>query len=272
MSNEIPFESEYLLHNLTQRNLKELFGLEFVASEIQLNNLRLDNLAFDPESNSFVIIEYKNELNLNVLNQAQDYHDLIQENKEFFMDRLENKKNVDFKNIKIMIIGPEFTQDQINESKDNVELWKITLFDDGEVTYENLNDNTVKALNIDLEDLKLTEKMLLDDKSDYMKGLYCNLKNRVLDEFEDAHVKFLVDQFAFKVNDKLISVVRFQKSSFNIYIYGNDLKDADDLIDISNKSTGGNANYNMKYKSDDDLDYFISLFKQVYKQKVENDL
>jgi len=79
MSNEIPFESEYVLHKLTQKNLKELFGLEFVASEIQLNDLRLDNLAFDPETNSFVIIEYKNELNLNVINQAQEYYDLIHE-------------------------------------------------------------------------------------------------------------------------------------------------------------------------------------------------
>ena len=269
MSKEIEFKSEYVLHQLTQKHLKKLFGLEFVASEIQLNNLRLDNLAFDLKSNSFVIIEYKNELNLNVLNQAQDYHDLIQDNKEFFIKRLENGENVDFENVRIMIIGPEFTQDQIDEAKDNVEIWKVTLFDDGEVAYENLKDNTFKTLKINLNDLKLTEEMLLEDKSDYMKSLYWNLKNRVLDEFEDAYVKILVDQFAFKVNDNLISVIRFQKSSFNIYIYGDDLSDADNLIDISDKSTGGNANYNMKYESDDDLDYFLNLFKQVYNQKVK---
>lgn len=268
MTKKIPFESEYILHNLTQIHLKELFELEFIASEIQLNNLRLDNLAFDMKTGSFVIIEYKNELNLNVLNQAQDYYELIKNNNEFFMDRLQNKENVDFENVRIMIIGPEFTKDQIDNAKDNVELWKVTLFDDGEVEYENLNDNTVKTLNINLEDLKLTEEMLLEDKTDEMKNLYFNLKNSVLNEFEDAYVKILVDQVAFKVNDKIISVVRFQKSSFNIYIYGENLSDTDDLIDISNKSTGGNANYNMKYESDNDLNYFLSLFKQVYNQKV----
>lgn len=47
MSNKIPFESEFALHTLTQKYLKELFDLELVASEKQLNKLRLDNLALD---------------------------------------------------------------------------------------------------------------------------------------------------------------------------------------------------------------------------------
>ena len=47
MAQEIPFESEYELHTLTLKYLNELFGLEIVASEIQLNGLRLDNLTFD---------------------------------------------------------------------------------------------------------------------------------------------------------------------------------------------------------------------------------
>ena len=80
MKKEIRFECEYILHILTQKHLKELFDLEFVASEIQLNRLRLDTLAFDKKSNAFVIIEYKNEFSANVLNQAQSYHDLILNN------------------------------------------------------------------------------------------------------------------------------------------------------------------------------------------------
>ena len=71
MMKKFPFKKEYYLHNITQKNLKELFDLEFVASEIQLNDFRFDNLAFDEKTNSFVIIEYKNELNQNVLNQGK---------------------------------------------------------------------------------------------------------------------------------------------------------------------------------------------------------
>ena len=161
MAKKISFENEYALHKLTEKHLKELFDLEFVVSEIQLNDLRLDNLAFDLKTNSFVIIEYKNEYNANVLNQAQEYYDLIQENRKYFTNQLDDTAEVNFENNKVMIIGPEFSQSQINEAKTNFELWKITLFDDGKVIYENLENNEVKSLNINLDDLKLTENTLL---------------------------------------------------------------------------------------------------------------
>ena len=144
MAKKISFENEYALHKLTEKHLKELFDLEFVVSEIQLNDLRLDNLAFDLKTNSFVIIEYKNEYNANVLNQAQEYYDLIQENRKYFTNQLDDTAEVNFENNKVMIIGPEFSQSQINEAKTNFELWKITLFDDGKVIYENLENNEVK--------------------------------------------------------------------------------------------------------------------------------
>lgn len=267
MTRQIDFESEFILHTLTQSHLKELFNLELVASEIQLNDLRLDNLAFDTKTNSFVIIEYKNEFNANVLNQAQEYYDLIQNNRKHFLQRLDNKNNVDFDNVRIMIIGPKFSQTQIDEAKSNFELWKVTLFDDGKVTYENLKNSETKTLNINLDDLKITEEMLLKDKTPEMIDLYNNLKDKVLDEFDDVKIKYMINQFSFRVNDKLLCVVIFLKSSFNIHIYANQLNNAEKTVDISEKSTGGNAKYQFNYKSDDDFDYFMDLFKQTYDQK-----
>ena len=43
--------------------MEEVFNLKFVASEFQLDNLRIDTLAFNEETNSFVIIEYKKSKN-----------------------------------------------------------------------------------------------------------------------------------------------------------------------------------------------------------------
>lgn len=79
MSNIIPFESEFALHTLTQKHLKELFDLECIASEIQINKLRLVNLALDKTTDTIVIIEYKNKFDRAVLNQVRKYHDLILE-------------------------------------------------------------------------------------------------------------------------------------------------------------------------------------------------
>lgn len=265
MRQEIPFESEFALHTITQKHLKELFDVEFVASEIQLNDLRLDNLAFDLKTNSFVIIEYKNELNLNVINQAREYYELVRNNQEFFTGRLDNGENVDFENTRVMIIGPKFSAVQIES---DFEVWKITLFDDGEITYENMKTGEIKSIKISLDELKLTEETLLEDKSEEMKDLYINLKDKILNEFSDVDIKFLVGQVAFKVNGKLICVVVFLKSSFNIYFYGSELENSEKTTDISDKSTGGNANYRFKYHTNDDFDYFLNLFRQIYLQKV----
>lgn len=56
---ELPFKLEKEIQDLTEKNIKTIFGLEFVRSEFGLNNFRIDTLAFDKDSASFVIIEYK---------------------------------------------------------------------------------------------------------------------------------------------------------------------------------------------------------------------
>lgn len=271
MAKEIKFKSEYYLHVFTQKHLKELFGLEFVASEIQHKGLQFDNLAFDCEANSFVIIEYKNTFDKDVLEQVQRYRNLIQEdeNKEYFISRLEKKINVDFDKTKIMIIGPKFSQEQIDEANDDLEFWKDTLFDDCKVTYENLNTNETKTLPITSDDLKITEDMLLENRSEKMKELYYNLKDNILKEFNDVEIKYLVNKFSFRVNDKIICVVAFLKQSLDIYLYADNLENAERTTDIS--KTDGNNNYKLKYKSDDDFDYFLDLFKQTYNQKRSKD-
>jgi predicted transport protein len=270
MTKKISFENEYALHKLTEKHLKELFDLEFVASEIQLNDLRLDNLAFDMKTNSFVIIEYKNEYNDNVLNQAQQYCDLVQdqENNEFFINQLNDITEVNFENIKVMIIGPEFSPTQIDESESNFELWKITLFDDGKVTYENLKNGEVKSMNINLDDLKLTEETLLKDKSSEIIDLYNDFKNALLNEFDDFDLKVLVDAVSVKAQKEFICLVNI-KNSIKIQYYTKKLEDPENKTrDISNITTGGPlSNYELTLDSDN-IDYAIDLIKQVYNQKV----
>ena len=267
MAEEIKFKREYYLHMLTQRHLKCLFDLEFVASEIQRKKLRFDNLAFDEKTTSFVIIEYKNKFDSNVLNQAQEYSDLIQEDKEYFLDRLDRDVDVDFKNTKIMIISPKFSQNQIDEAKDNFELWKVTLFDDCRVTYENLKNNDRRLLKMKPDDLKITEDMLLENRTQEVKDLYENFRENLLNEFGNAEITPLVNQFSCKVNGELICLVEFLKYSFNIYFYADNLNDTDKTIDISKKSTGGKANYKLKYDSNDDFNCFLELFKQTMECK-----
>ncbi|MGL5245813.1 MAG: hypothetical protein ACRC7R_11615, partial [Sarcina sp.] len=51
---EKPFKKEIEIHKLCEENLENIFGLKFVKREFYFNNFRLDTLAFDESSKSFV--------------------------------------------------------------------------------------------------------------------------------------------------------------------------------------------------------------------------
>jgi RecB family endonuclease NucS len=81
------------LQNLTEKNLQIVFGLEFVRTEFGLHNLYIDTWAFDPESKSFVIIEYKRDRSFSVVDQGYAYLALMLNNKaDFILEYNEREK------------------------------------------------------------------------------------------------------------------------------------------------------------------------------------
>jgi hypothetical protein len=136
---EIPqksIELEKDIQSLVERNLQAIFGFEFVTSEFELNGLRVDTLGFDKESNSFVIIEYKRDRNISVIDQGYAYLALLLNNKADFIlvynetgegKRLK-KNEVDWSQSRVIFISPSFTiyQRKAIEFKDlPIELWEV---------------------------------------------------------------------------------------------------------------------------------------------------
>ena len=112
MSEKIDFDYEIMLQHLTNNRLKILFDLEYIAYEYtfpaltvdgltsgqKTKYLQVDGLAFDDETDSFVVLEYKNKGDQNVLNQGGDYYyNLLQtdENKliNWIKDNLQEEEN-----------------------------------------------------------------------------------------------------------------------------------------------------------------------------------
>ena len=146
------FKKEYYLQKITNAHLWKLFGLKFITVEVQLDDLRFDGLAYDKKAKSFVIIEYKNKIDFEVLNQGETYYNLLQDNHQAYIDRFNEKfdcdfdeEDFDFKKTKVMIIGPEFTKEQIERSespKYPFELYRAALYQCDEesycITYEQI--------------------------------------------------------------------------------------------------------------------------------------
>lgn len=113
---ELPFKLEKEIQDLTEKNIKTIFGLEFVRSEFGLNNFRIDTLAFDKDSASFVIIEYKRDKNFSVIDQGYAYLSLMLNNKaDFILEYNENNKDtlkrddIDWSQSRVLFISPSFT-------------------------------------------------------------------------------------------------------------------------------------------------------------------
>ncbi len=91
------FSTEKEIQGLVEHNISEIFtDLEFIRTEYQIENLRIDTIAFDKERNSFVIIEYKNKQDEDVLAQGISYYQLMMDKKGEFVILYNKAKNENF--------------------------------------------------------------------------------------------------------------------------------------------------------------------------------
>ena len=143
---------EYYLQQLTNQHLEYLFGLEFVTSEFELpgladdidckklvecgkksESLRIDGLAFNEETKSFVIIEYKNKFDKCVIDQTKCYYKNLLDKKDRYVEKYyeifgkDKEVEFDFSKTRAIIIGPEFSEEQKNRKDPDFELWTVSL-------------------------------------------------------------------------------------------------------------------------------------------------
>lgn len=287
---KVNFEYEKDLQKLTENNLEELFNLQFVETEFQVDNLRIDTLAFNKESNSFVIIEYKNTKKYSVIDQGYSYLSLLLNNKaEFVLKYNENmgvnlkKSDVDWSQTIVMFIAPGFTTYQLKSVEFNdlaFELWEVSKFSNDTVLFDKVNVsenkasiNTVKSNKTEVtkQIKKYTESRLLRKKSKKSKQLYANLKERILNQYDDIEIVPLKLYVAFKLNKKNVISIAIQKNYLKIWIDSkfNEINDPlNKITDVTNIGHWGTGDCYFQLDDNDDIEYFMSLFKQAYENKL----
>ena len=290
---KVKFKNEKELQNLTEKNIEELFNLKFIATEFQVDNLRIDTLAFNEETKSFVIIEYKNVKNYSVIDQGYSYLALLLNNKAEFVLKYNlvfntalSKEEFDFTQTSVMFISPSYTTYQLRSvefSDIAYELWKVVKYSNGTVLFDKVNDtNTTASIKqitnsdnkkqkVNREIKKYTEEDTLVGKSDDVKSLYYDLKEFVLANYDDIEVNHWKYYFVFKTNNKIVVSASVLSNSIKTWINlkETELNDPDNRIrDVSNIGHHGVGNYEFKINSEDDFYYFDKLFKQSYNEKI----
>jgi len=287
---EVNFKLEKDIQKLCDDNLKELFNLEVVKSQFTIKNFRIDTLAFDPEVNAFVVIEYKKNENFSVVDQGYSYLSLVLDNKAECVliynenrSKAKKKDDIDWTQTRVIFVAPSFTQFQvqsINFRDLPIELWQIKKYANDTITLDQIQPSgateSVKMISkknktfevVDREIKVYTEDEHLLGASDEIKELYEKLKNLVLSIDDKIKVKPKKLYIAF-VSKSNFTDIEIHKKELKVYLNlkKGELDDPKNLArDISNVGHWGNGDYQLHISNDDDLDYIFSLIKQSYKK------
>ncbi|MDZ4668555.1 MAG: DUF5655 domain-containing protein [bacterium] len=287
---EKPFKLEKDIQKVFEANLPAIMGLELVKSKFTIKNKRIDTLAYDPQACAFIIIEYKRDKNISVVDQGFTYLSLMLENKaDFIVEFNESlKKNmkredIDWSQTRVAFVSTNFTDNQIQATnfKDiAIELWEVKQFDNDTIIINSVKKSnsaeSIKLLTQNKEALKkvteeikvYTEQDHISKTSELIAELYQKFRQGIIQLADDIEIKPKKMEIGFRKDGKVFTDVCILKNSLKIWINlkKEKLDDPKKLAeDVSEKGHWGNGDYQIQVETDNDLEYIMSLIKQSIK-------
>lgn len=284
---EQPFRLEREIQEIFEANLSDVMGLRLVRSEFTIKNKRIDTLAYDEQSKAFIIIEYKRDKNISVVDQGFTYLGLMLENKADFvlehqvqLDSNLRMTDVDWSQTRVAFVSPSFTDNQVQATnfKDiAIELWEIKRYTNGTVAISPVKKSksaaSIKPITQQNTELKsIADEIRVYTEEDHRSGtseeifeLYEKFRDAILNLADDIEIKPQKFYVAFK-KDGNIACLEMQKKKMKIYIgaKAGTLDDPKRLAkDVSNIGHYGTGDYEVQVSNDNDLEYIMSLVKQV---------
>ena len=276
---EKPINLEKDIQKIIEENLDVFFDLEFIKSEVHIDQFRFDTLAFDKESNSFVVIEYKKKTDSGLFDQGLGYLELLSSSQaDFLVEYNEktggtlHKKDVDWRQSKIIFIAPSFNARQIQAANFdiNVELWEIHLYSNMVELRRHQNKNKT------ILPIKGPEKQIIEKFKTYTEEYHfnkcANPKIKLLYEkyrdyvsnFPDAQINVRKHYIAFKTNFNFMNFI-LRDRQLLILLGGSPINDPKKIApDVTNRGLWGTNNRLIRVKDETNFDYICDLIKNSY--------
>jgi predicted transport protein len=283
---EKPFKLEKDIQKVFEENLSAIMGLVLVKSEFTIKNKRIDTLAYDPQACAFIIIEYKRDKNISVVDQGFTYLSLMLENKaDFIVEYNESlrqnmkREDVDWSQTRVAFVSTNFTENQVQATnfKDiAIELWEVKQFENDTLaispikksvaaeSIKPITHQTQSLKNITAEIKVYTEQDHIEKASDLTAELYEKFKAAILNLTDGIEVKPQKFYIAFKKRKNVTDIAILKKSlKLFINVKAGLLDDPKKLAqDVSSIGHWGNGDYQIQVEDDKDLEYIMSLVKQ----------
>ncbi len=285
---EKPFKLEKDIQKVFEENLSAIMGLVLVKSEFTIKNKRIDTLAYDPQACAFIIIEYKRDKNISVVDQGFTYLSLMLENKaDFILEYNESlrqnmkREDIDWSQTRVVFVSTSFTENQIQATnfKDiAIELWEVRQYENDTIFINAIKKSSasesIKPLTKNKEILRsVTDEIKVYTESDHI-GKATDTIDELYEKFKTAIIN-LADEIVIIPKKQYIAFNREKKNYCGITILKNSLKifinlkagELDDpkqiAKDVSKVGHWGNGDYQIQVENDKDLEYIMSLVKQV---------
>lgn len=283
---ETNFKLEKDLQKLVEENLYEILNLTFVKTEFSIESYRFDTVAYNEETKSFTIIEYKRGKNESLVDQGYAYlYTLLNRKADFVLlynevfKTSKGMNDFDWSQTRIVFISPQFTNYQKNATafiNMPFELYEIKQYESGIVSVNQVNKQEQKEEIVsDARDDKLkkvakeivvyTEEDALQNVSDTTREWYDEIKDRIL-EFGNIEIVPKKLYIAFKGKTNVCDFI-MQKEQFKVIINvkEGELSDPRQMArNVKNVGHWGNGDYEITVKDSDSFDYIMNLIRQSF--------
>jgi hypothetical protein len=292
---ELKIGLEKDLQSLTEKNLETIFGLQFIATEFEHNNLRIDTLAFDSEANAFVIIEYKRDRSFSVIDQGYAYLALLLNNKaEFILEYNEKtgkrlqRNSVDWSQSRVIFVANSFTvhqQQAINFRDLPIEIWEAKQYDNGTILYSELKAQDTSASIKTVSKNRTIQKVSNEVRVYNIKDHFGPSKTKALELYKSLHDKLLIIEPGLQENVRAYYVgLSLRENGYDTLVYvwpGTDKlrldiprmfpKDVNDplkkLVYQKNSFESKNTPVSiLSVTSEEDVDYAVTILRQARKK------
>jgi predicted transport protein len=191
------------------------------------------------------------------------------------------RDDVDWSQTRVAFVSTSFTDNQIDATdfKDlAIELWKVTRYDNNTLHISEIKKTrsaeSIKQVTQQNKELKLianeikvyTEDGWMAYAGEEMAELYRKFRTAITNLDNDIEIKPTAVYIAFKKGSKNIIDIEPQQKALKIFINAkwDSIEDSKHIAnDVSNVGHSGNGDYQIKVNSDKDMEYIMSLVKQV---------
>lgn len=276
------FPTEKELQELVDENLDKIFGLEFIKREFGGQGLSIDTIAYDPETKSPVLIEYKKDTYQSVIDQGMAYLNWLLSHKGDYQVALTEKlgkREIDWSQPRVIFIAKQFNVHQIYASgfkNAPFELYRYDLCDDVFLLEPVETPKSDVSITSVLK-TKETEKVVSQIKtftvadhlaraSDPIKALFEKLQKSIyaLDErIQEKPVKFYI---GYKIRYYNFCSVHVHSKKLRVYVLTAKIDDPKKMFKKVPPEWGWSKTpfWYTDFADDKELDYVLGIIKQAY--------